>query len=64
MEILLKRSYELLCKFDVYFRNIEVINYFYLEKVYNSFADMASYTALLKHKIIKRLHLTVQKGAG
>ena len=50
MEIFLKRSYELLCKFDVYFRNIEVINYFYLEKVYNSFADMASYTALLKHK--------------
>ena len=33
MEMFLKRSCELMFKFDAYFRNIEVINYFYLEKV-------------------------------
>ena len=37
MEIFLKRSYKLIFKFDVYFRNIEVINYFSLEKSINSF---------------------------
>ena len=34
-------------KFDVYFRNIEVINYFLLEK---SLCDMVSYTPQFKHK--------------
>ena len=39
-----------MCKFDVYFRNIEVINYYKLEKVYiNSFGDMVSYTPQFKH---------------
>ena len=37
MEMFLKRSYKLMFKFDVYFRNIEVINYFLLEKVYKLF---------------------------
>ena len=37
MEIFLKRSYKFLIKFDVYFRNIKVINYFLLEKVYELF---------------------------
>ena len=37
-------------KFDVYFRNIEVINYFQLEKSINSFGDMVSYTPQFKHK--------------
>ena len=37
-------------KFDVYFRNIEVIKYFKLEKVYNSFSDMVSYVPQFKHK--------------
>ena len=32
MEMFLKRSYKLMFKCDVYFRNIEVINYFLLEK--------------------------------
>ena len=32
MEKFLKRGYKLKFKFDVYFRNIEVINYFRLEK--------------------------------
>ena len=42
MEMFLKRSYKLMFKFDVYFRNIEVINY--------SFGDMVSYTPQFKHK--------------
>ena len=58
METFLKRSYKLMFKFDVYFQNIEVIDYF------NSFGDMVSYRPPFKHKIIKKLHLTVQKGAG
>ena len=38
-------------KFDVFFRNIEVINYFLLEKKsINSFGDMVSYTPQFKHK--------------
>ena len=38
-------------KFDVYFRNIEVIHYFELEKnPINSVADMVSYTPPFKHK--------------
>ena len=37
MEMFLKRSYKLMFKFDVYFRNIEVINNFQLEKVYKLF---------------------------
>ena len=37
MEMCLKRSCKLMFKFDVYFRNIEVINYFLLEKVYKTF---------------------------
>ena len=45
MEMFLKWSYKLLIKFDVYFRNIEVFNYF------------------LNIKIIKKLHLNVQKDA-
>ena len=43
----LKRSFQLMFKFDVYFRNIEVINYFPLE---NSFGDLVSYTPQFKHK--------------
>ena len=37
-------------KFDVYFRNIEVLNYFLFEKSINSVADMVSYTPQFKHK--------------
>ena len=38
-------------KCDVYFRKIEVFNYFLLEKKsINSFADMISYTPQCKHK--------------
>ena len=50
MEIILKRSYKLIFKTDVYFRNIEVINYFSLEKSINSFGYMVSYTPQFKHK--------------
>ena len=51
MEIFLKRSNKLMFKFDVYFRNIEVINYFELEKKpINSFGDMLSYTPQFNHK--------------
>ena len=64
MDMFLKRSYKLMLKFDVYFRNIEEFNFFSLEKSINSFGDMLSYTPQFKHKIIKKLHLTVQKGAG
>ena len=38
-------------KFDVYFRNVEVINYFQSErKSTNSVADMVSYMSQFKHK--------------
>ena len=37
-------------RFDVYFRNIEVIKYFKLEKIYNSFSDMVSCTPQFKQK--------------
>ena len=37
MEMFLNKSYKLMFKFDVSFRNIEVINYFQLEKVYKLF---------------------------
>ena len=37
MEMFLKRSYKSVFKCDVNFRNIEVINYFLLEKVYKLF---------------------------
>ena len=37
MEMLVKMSCKLMFKFDVYFRNIEVINYLKLEKVYKLF---------------------------
>ena len=37
MEMFLKMSYKLMFKFDVCFRNIEVINCFLLEKVYKLF---------------------------
>ena len=37
MEMFLKRSYKLMFKFDVYFRNFGVINYFQLDKVYKLF---------------------------
>ena len=50
MEIFLKRSCKLMFKFDVYFRNIEVIKYFKLEKSINSVADMVSYTPQFKRK--------------
>ena len=49
MEMFLKRSYKLMFKFDVYFRNFEVINYF-KKKSINSFGNMASYTPQFKHK--------------
>ena len=32
MEMFLKKSYKSMFKFDVYFRNIEVINYFSLSQ--------------------------------
>ena len=38
-------------KFDVYFRNIEVINYFTLEKSINSAGDIVLYKPQTKHKI-------------
>ena len=37
-------------KFEVYFRNFEVINYFPLKKSINSFCDMVTYTPQFKHK--------------
>ena len=37
MEIFLKRCCKLMFKFDVYFRNIEVINNLYLENANNLF---------------------------
>ena len=37
-------------KFDVYFRNVEVINYFKREKSIDSVADMVSDTPQFKHK--------------
>ena len=37
MEMFVIRSYKLMFKFDVHFQNIEVINYFLLEKVYKLF---------------------------
>ena len=37
-------------KFDVFFQNIEVINYFLLELTIKSFADMVSYTPQFEHK--------------
>ena len=49
MEIFLKRGYKLSFKFDVYFRNIKVINYFSLEKSINSFGYMVSYTPQFKN---------------
>ena len=49
MEMFLKSSYKLIFKFDVHFRNFEVINYFLLEKVYKLFGNMASYTPQFKH---------------
>ena len=48
MEMFLKRSYKLMIKFDVYFRNFEVINFFNQKKFINSFGDMVSYTPQLK----------------
>ena len=52
-------------KFGVYFRNIEVINYFYLEEVCLQTLLMIWYYTRhsLNLKIIIKLHLTVQKGA-
>ena len=51
MEMFLKRSCKLMFKFDGYFRNIDVINYFLLEKrSINSVVDMASNTPQFKHK--------------
>ena len=42
-------------KFDVYFRNIEVINYFKLENMsINPFGDMVSYTPQFKHKKVPK----------
>ena len=37
MEMFLKRSYKLMCKFDVYFQNFEVIIFFNKIKVYKLF---------------------------
>ena len=54
MEMFLKRSYKLIIKFDVCFRNIEVINYFLLKKSINSFSGMVSCTPQLKHKNKKK----------
>ena len=48
MQVFLKRSYKLVIKFDLYFRNIEVINYFLFEKVYNSVGDTVSNTPQFK----------------
>ena len=44
MEMFLKRSYKLMFKLDVYFRNFEAINYFNSKKSINSFGNMTSYT--------------------
>ena len=44
-----KKKLKLMFKFDVYFRNIEVIKYF-RKKSINSFGDMVSYTPPFKHK--------------
>ena len=50
-------------KFDVYFRNIEVFNYFKLEEVYK-LCCVYHTPHSLNIKIIKKLQLTMQKGAG
>ena len=41
-------------KFDVYFRNIEVINNFNWKKSINSFADVVSYKPQFAHKKYKK----------
>ena len=51
-------------KFDVYFRNIEVINHFKLENIYKLSVIWYHTRHDLKILIIKKLHLTVLKGAG
>ena len=52
-------------KFDVCIRNIEVINYFKLEKSLKTLLVIWYHTRHnLNIKIIKKLHLTVQKCAG
>ena len=57
MGMFLKRSYKLMIKFYVYFRNIEVIN--------NPSGDMVSYTPQIKHKNYENASFfSVQKGAG
>ena len=51
MELFLKSGYKLMFKFDAYFRNIEVLNSFFIKKKsINSFGDMVSYTPKFKHK--------------
>ena len=50
MEMFLKRSYKSMFKFDVYFRNIEVIKLLNKKKSINSFGDMVSYTPQIKRK--------------
>ena len=50
MEMFLQRSYKLMFKFDVYFRIIEVINYFNQKESINSFGDVVSYIRQFIHK--------------
>ena len=65
MEMFLKRGCKLMFKFDAYFRNNEVINYFYLEKNLLTLLVIWYHTRYsLNTKIIKKLQLTVQKGIG
>ena len=65
MELFLKSGYKLMFKFDAYFRNIEVLNSFFIKKKsINSFGDMVSYTPKFKHKNNQKASLYVMKGAG
>ena len=53
MNMFLRRSYKLMLKFDVYFRNIEVYQLLLIrKKSINYFGDMVSYTPQFKQKII------------
>ena len=67
MELFLKRSYKLMFKFDVYFRNIEdyQLHLHVIRKSLKTFLVTWYHTChSLNIKIIKKLHLTVQKGVG
>ena len=64
MEMFLKRSYKLMFKFDVYFRNIELSITFDEKKSFNSLGDMVSYTPLFKHENIQKASFNCAERCG